>query len=181
MPRLNLTLNARLQPMHRHDIEDQLDEHFAGLPFQVETDGGGTGIAEKRRNRILRHRADKRTQQLGGAAPEAAPASAESCQPATHEAVPFAWMRHDVPLLVRYSPIFFLLIVGNLALKQMYLLWRGCTGRQRRSAWLLLLSFAVAGVGFFFTARKVGMLPPSFAPPPPAECQPASKPLSFFR
>ncbi len=46
MPRLNLTLNARLQPMHRHDIEDQLDEHFAGLPFQVETDGGGTGIAE---------------------------------------------------------------------------------------------------------------------------------------
>lgn len=118
---------------------------------------------------------------FGGAAPEAAPASAESCQPATHEAVPFAWMRHDVPLLVRYSPIFFLLIVGNLALKQMYLLWRGCTGRQRRSAWLLLLSFAVAGVGFFFTARKVGMLPPSFAPPPPAECQPASKPLSFFR
>lgn len=85
---------------------------------------------------------------FGGAAPEAAPASAESCQPATHEAVPFAWMRHDVPLLVRYSPIFFLLIVGNLALKQMYLLWRGCTGRQRRSAWLLLLSFAVAGVGF---------------------------------
>ena len=46
MHRLNLTLNARLQPMHRHDIEDQLDEHFAGLPFQVETDGGGTGIAE---------------------------------------------------------------------------------------------------------------------------------------
>jgi len=42
MPNLTINLNAKLQPMHRHDLEDALQDSLESLDFQAETTGGGT-------------------------------------------------------------------------------------------------------------------------------------------
>ncbi|MCL5245201.1 hypothetical protein M4I21_05230 [Cellulophaga sp. 20_2_10] len=42
MTNLTLNLNAKLQPMHRHDLEDALQEILETLDFKAETTGGGT-------------------------------------------------------------------------------------------------------------------------------------------
>lgn len=42
MINLTINLNVRLQPMHRHDIEDALQEKFEELEIEAETMGGGT-------------------------------------------------------------------------------------------------------------------------------------------
>lgn len=42
MTNLTLNLNAKLQPMHRHDLEDELQESFEKLGIRAQTSGGGT-------------------------------------------------------------------------------------------------------------------------------------------
>ena len=39
---LTINLNAKLQPMHRHDLEDVLQETLEKLDFKAEAVGGGT-------------------------------------------------------------------------------------------------------------------------------------------
>ena len=40
---IQITLNAKLQPMHRHDLEDALNEIFEQENIKAEITGGGTG------------------------------------------------------------------------------------------------------------------------------------------
>lgn len=40
---IQVTLNAKLQPMHRHDLEDALNEIFETENIKAEITGGGTG------------------------------------------------------------------------------------------------------------------------------------------
>ncbi|MBE7646803.1 hypothetical protein [Tenacibaculum finnmarkense] len=40
---IQVTLNAKLQPMHRHDLEDALTEIFEKQNIKAEITGGGTG------------------------------------------------------------------------------------------------------------------------------------------
>ena len=40
---IQVTLNAKLQPMHRHDLEDALTEIFEKENIKAEITGGGTG------------------------------------------------------------------------------------------------------------------------------------------
>ncbi len=42
MTNISINLNAKLQPMHRHDLEDALQETLSKLDFEVEVTGGGT-------------------------------------------------------------------------------------------------------------------------------------------
>jgi len=42
MTNITLNLNAKLQPMHRHDLEDALQEILEKQDFEAETTGGGT-------------------------------------------------------------------------------------------------------------------------------------------
>lgn len=42
MINLTINLNAKLQPMHRHDLEDALQETLKKLGFEAEVTGGGT-------------------------------------------------------------------------------------------------------------------------------------------
>ncbi len=41
---IQVTLNAKLQPMHRHDLEDALNEIFEKENIKAEVTGGGTGM-----------------------------------------------------------------------------------------------------------------------------------------
>ena len=42
MRHLTINLNAKLQPMHRHDLEDVLQEKLEELGIEAKTTGGGT-------------------------------------------------------------------------------------------------------------------------------------------
>lgn len=44
---LTINLNARLQPMHRHQLEDDFDAYCQANNFAIQTAGGGTAMSDE--------------------------------------------------------------------------------------------------------------------------------------
>lgn len=46
MSHITIHLNAKLKPIHRHDLEDALDETFEKIGLKAESNGGGTSLED---------------------------------------------------------------------------------------------------------------------------------------